>query len=131
MMRRYTSMLALALGLAFPAAWAADPPATLNYQGVLRDAADKPRNGSFDMVFRFFDAATVGNEILVDTHAGGGAVVVSNGLFNVPLGGGTLSDGAGPGTYATLDQVFGDFGDVWLEIAIGAETLSPRVKVRS
>ncbi|HKQ97668.1 MAG TPA: hypothetical protein VJV75_07330 [Candidatus Polarisedimenticolia bacterium] len=135
--RRPVGSLVLVVGLLFEAgsapALAADPPSTINYEGVLRDAADKPRNGTFDMVFRFFDAAAAGNEILVDAHIGGGgnAVVVSNGLFNVPLGGGTLSDGSGAGTYASLGAVFGSFTDVWLEIAIGAETLSPRVKIRA
>ncbi len=49
-------------------ALAATPPDRIHYQGVLRDAADVPLDGSHDMVFRFFDAAVVGNEILVDQH---------------------------------------------------------------
>jgi hypothetical protein len=112
-------------------AFAASPPALVNYQGVLRDAADKPRNGTFDMTFHFFDAVTAGNEILVDAHTGGGGVVVTGGLFNVALGSGTLSDGSGPGTYATLDQVFRDFSAVWMEVQVGAETLSPRIRVQA
>jgi hypothetical protein len=34
----------------------------MNYQGVLRDAASRPLDGSFDMVFRLIDAAG-GDEI--------------------------------------------------------------------
>ena len=44
------------------------PPDVLNYQGVLRDASDAPLDGTYPMVFRFFDAAASGNEILVDEH---------------------------------------------------------------
>ena len=60
--------------LAAPAAPAATPPALVNYQGVLRDAADKPRSGSFDMVFRFFSAASAGDEILVDSRLAANAI---------------------------------------------------------
>ena len=118
----------LAAGV-FPAIAATSPPALLNYQGVLRDAADKPRNGTFDMTFRFFDAVTAGNEILIDAHASPSGVVVTNGLFNVLLGGGTITDGAGAGTYTSLDGVFRDYDTVWLEVQIAGETLSPRTRV--
>ncbi|HUD72682.1 MAG TPA: hypothetical protein VMQ62_12040, partial [Dongiaceae bacterium] len=120
------------LAAALPAA-AATPPALVNYQGVLRNAQDLPQNGTFDMTFRFFDAQTAGNEILVDAHTGGGGnpVTVTDGLFTVQLGGGTLSDGAGPGTYAALDQVFLNNGSVWLETKVGSETLSPRLRIVS
>ena len=56
--------LLLTVGIAFAQA---TPPEYLNYQGVLRDAADAPLGGNYDMVFRFFDAASVGNELLVDS----------------------------------------------------------------
>ena len=124
---------AVALVVAVSSAHAADPPALVNYQGVLRDASDKPRAGTFDMVFRFYDAQSAGSEILVDAHTGGGgnAVIVTGGLFNVPLGGGTLADGSGAGSYTSLDQVFRDYGTVYLQITVGAETLSPRIRVQS
>ena len=118
----------LAAGVS-PAVAATTPPALLNYQGVLRDAADKPRNGTFDMTFRFFDALTAGNEILIDAHASPSGVVVVNGLFNVLLGSGTITDGAGAGTYVSLDAVFRDYDTVYLEVQIAGETLSPRTRV--
>lgn len=125
--------LVLALAVAASSALAADPPTLVNYQGVLRDASDKPRNGTFDMVFRFFDALTAGNEVLVDSHTGGGgnAVTVSGGLFNVQLGGGTVTDGAGAGTYTSLADVFRDYGSAYLEITVGGEVLSPRIRIQS
>ncbi len=126
-----TTTLLLGLLAACSAVAAATPPDLINYQGVLRNASDKPQTGSFDMVFSFYDAATAGSEILVDSHTGGGNVAVSNGLFTAQLGGGTVTDGAGPGTYTALSQVFRDYGSVWMQIKVGSETLSPRIRVQS
>jgi hypothetical protein len=125
--------LSIAVVIAVSSVPAADPPTVVNYQGVLRDALDKPRTGTFDMVFRFFDAPTAGTEILVDSHTGGGgsAVTVSGGLFNVQLGGGTVADGSGAGAYTSLDQVFRDYGTAYLQVTVGAETLSPRIRIQS
>lgn len=129
---RFKNLLAstlLALGAAH--AGAATAPGLINYQGVLRDASGDPLDGPRDMTFSFFDAETAGNEILVDAHLGsaGKAVIASGGLFSVALGSGDLSDGAGPGTYTTLAEMFAQHGTVYLEVRIGAETLAPRVRV--
>jgi hypothetical protein len=120
--------------LAAPVARAATPPALVNYQGVLRDAANKPLSGSFDMTFGFWSAPTGGDEVLRDGHTisdAVGPVVVSNGLFNVALGSGGMSDGPGPETYLTLAALFRDYPTVYLEIKVGAETLAPRVQLLS
>jgi len=109
----------------------ADPPSTMNYQGVLRDAAGTPRTGTFDMVFRFYDVQTSGGELLVDAHTGGGAVVVTNGLFDVQLGGGMVTDGWGPGTYTSLGTMVQDYPDIWMQITIGAEMLAPLVPIQA
>jgi hypothetical protein len=127
-MIRAMTVLTLTIVGSCTAAFPADPPVTVNYQGVLRDAADKPRNGTFDMVFRFHDAAAGGNEILLDIHP---VVAVNNGLFNVTLGGGTVVDGTGPGTYTSLEAVFRNHGSVWMGLTIGGELLFPRIKVES
>ena len=129
-----TAVCVLLLELLGPlSARAAVPPTTVNYQGVLRDQNDNPLTGSYDVVLRFMDAATAGNEILTDQHtaATGNAVTVSGGLFNVAIGSGTVADGSGPGTYTSLDAVFRDYGSVWLEVKVGAETLSPRTPIQS
>src|SRR5262245_54579695 len=39
------------------------PTTRINYQGVLRDQNDLPLSGTYDMTFRFMDAATAGNTI--------------------------------------------------------------------
>ena len=56
---------------------------------------------------------------------------MTTGLFSAVLGGGTLQDGSGPGTYASLRDVFGQFGTVYLEVSVAGETLSPRTQVLS
>ena len=122
------------LGLSMAAAGAfgaAPPPSLVNYQGVLRDASDKPRDGTFDMTFHFYDASVGGNELLVDAHTGSGGVVVANGLFNVSLGGGVVSPGSGTVSYRVFDDVFRNVQTVYLEVQIGSETLTPRVRVVS
>jgi hypothetical protein len=101
---------------------AATPPALMNYEGVLRNSANAPLSGDYDMVFGFLD--TFSGEVLVDSHtsSSGGQVSVSGGLFNVALGSGTVTDGSSPGVYTPLDQVFRDNGTVYLQITIGSET---------
>src|SRR5262245_53515864 len=109
------------------------PPERINYQGVLRDQNGVPLTGTYDMTFRFFDSVGGSNELLVDQHtaATGNAISVSGGLLDVALGTGTVSDGSGPGTYTLLSEVFRVFTDVWLEIRVGTETLSPRTQIQS
>ncbi len=109
------------------------PPEMIHYQGVLRDANGNPREGGFDMVFRLWSAETGGDEILVDRHfsVDGNEVTVSGGLFDATIGSGQVLDGAGPGTYTLLSDVFYYYGAIWLEIQIESETLSPRVSLSS
>ena len=96
-------LLFLVVSLLLPTASATDPPALVNYQGVLRDEADRPRSGAFDIVFRFMSLDVGGVEIMVDSHtaAGANAVTVTGGLFNVQLGGGTVSGWSRPHTRST------------------------------
>ena len=127
------------LGVAIvAAAWmavilAAAPPDRVNYQGVLRDATNHPRTGTYDMVFRLWTAAVGGDEVIVDSHlaSGSGGVVVSGGLFNTTLGGGVVTDGSGPGVYTSLSLATLSNGPLYLEIAVNGETLSPRTPLSS
>ena len=45
------------------------------------------------------------NEILYDDHSGPLSVTVTGGLFNVALGSGLMSDGAGPGLFSSLKNL--------------------------
>jgi hypothetical protein len=134
--RRRAARLSAVIGLTIlmsAAARAATPIAQVNYQGVLRNASGVPLDGDYDMIFRFWSAAAGGDEILVDdwSFGVGGPVHVTKGLFNVALGAGFPTDGAGPGTYTSLAQVFRDYSPVFLEVRVGAETLSPRTLILS
>jgi hypothetical protein len=119
--------IACALCFVGTLAWAADPPQLVNYQGVLRDASGRPLTGTYDMTFLFYDTAAGSNLLLTDTHAGGAGVNVSNGLFNVKLGGGTLTAGA----ESSLLGVFANHSGVFMALQVGTETLSPRLRVLS
>ncbi len=125
------TLLALILVLSIATNRGATPPPLLSYQGVLRDAADHPLSGDYDMTFTFWSADIGGDEIFLDQHAaaGTGAVAAANGLFTVGLGGGISSDGAGPGTYTTLAEVFRDYSEVWLSVDVAGEVLDPRSRI--
>jgi hypothetical protein len=122
----------LLLGITFPVL-AAQPPGLVNFQGVLRDATGVTQDGTVDMVFRFYDALSAGNELLVDEHSGGGAVTVSDGLFNVTLGGGTVTPGSGAGAVSSLAELFAGFSEVYVAVTIDPsglnETLDPRMRL--
>jgi len=132
-MRQNATLAPLLLTGAISLALASSPPALVNYQGVLRNASNAPLSGTFDMVFRFYDTVTGANEILVDSHTavGGSPVTVSGGLFNVQLGSGVLTDGAGPGVYSSLAEVFASYGTVYLSVQISSEVLAPRTQIIS
>lgn len=124
---------AFAAVFALPLLLAALPPDRVHYQGILRDAGGTPLSGTYDMTFRFWSAATGGDEIFVDRHHAVNLlqVTVTGGLFDVALGDGAREDGAGPGTYYYLSEVVRDHAEVWLEIQVGTETLSPRTRLES
>ncbi len=131
--RHARGSIAFAALLAASLAHAAVPPDPIHYQGVLRNAAGAPLDGSYDMIFRFFDAAAGGTEILVNRHraSGTGAVTVTGGLFDVALGTGELLDGTGAGSYTSLEAMFRDYASVFVQLEVNAEVLSPRVAVRA
>jgi hypothetical protein len=117
-------------GLATVAA-AVTPPALVSYEGILRDADGRPLDGKHEMVLRLFSDETGGDEILVDRHdrISGRPVDVHDGLFELQLGGGAVSDGSGPGTYLGLDDVFRDYREVYLRVTINGELLKPRTRI--
>lgn len=84
-MLKFKLVLALLMLAAVPPHWAqaANSPQKIGFQGKLLDTASNPRNGSFDMTFRIFDAPTAGTELWTETQSG---VTVNNGVFTVQLG---------------------------------------------
>lgn len=87
-------------------------PGQVDFQGLLLDAGGQKVNGAVDLVFTLYDAATAGNALWTESHAD---VQVADGVYGVTLGATT------PLTQAELGG-----GNVWLEIAVEGETLSPR-----
>ena len=94
------------------AARAADVGTGFSYQGQLKQNG-APANGNFDMEFRLFDAATLGNHVGNPVTLNG--VPVSNGLFTVTLNG---AGEFGPSAFNGEKR--------WLQITVDGSTLTPR-----
>ena len=90
-------------------------PHQINYQGKVTDTAGVGLNGSYDIVFRLFDAATSGTELWSEPHSG---VSVTKGLFNVVLGGSNPIN-------LPFDAQY------YLQIEVEGEVISPRVPLTS
>lgn len=128
-MQRFLSGFAAA-SLASAAAIASNPPELISYQGVL-DNAGSPVNGPQNIVFRLYSAASGGDQILVDSHVGGLAIAVNDGLFTAEIGGGIVTDGAGPGAFTSLGPVFRNYSTVYLEVEVAGQILTPRQRMIS
>ncbi|MDQ7779652.1 MAG: hypothetical protein RDV41_08070, partial [Planctomycetota bacterium] len=95
--------------------WAEDSSAMLNVQGKLTDGSGNALTGPHDMVFRIYDGpAPLGNLEFTESQPG---VPVTNGVYNVLVGETTVG-----GIPLSVFQN----PDLWLEIEVETETLSPR-----
>lgn len=97
--------------------------AELPFYGTLKDASGNELTGTYDMVFRLYDAATAGTLLDTSTHtaANGNAVAVDDGEFFVLLGSGTGNE---------LDGV--DFNDdsIFVGLTVGSDSeMSPRTQL--
>ncbi len=99
-------------------------PYKLNFQGRLTNVSGTTLSGSYDMQLRLHTAVTGGTFVWGETRtaANGNAVTVTNGLFSVLIGEGT----AVAGSSATLQAAVTANPALYLEVTVGAETLSPR-----
>ncbi len=96
--------------------------AQIPFYGTLRDAGGALVTGTYDVVFRIYDAPTAGTVLWTGNHTGanGNAVLISDGVFQVMLG-------SGAGNEITLD-----FNDdrYYLGITIGSDAeMSPRERL--
>ncbi|MCK4353392.1 tail fiber domain-containing protein [candidate division WOR-3 bacterium] len=97
----------------------AEIPREVNFQGFLTDAAeDTAISGEYDMEFKIWNTETGGNLLWGETQEN---VSVDGGIFNVILG----------EVNAIPDSVFRDFTNLYLELIVGGELLSPRQKLVS
>jgi len=101
-------------------------PYLINYQGHLKDSGGNPLNGvSVDLTFRFYDSETGGNLLLSVEQTG---VQVTEGLFNVLLGSGTVTASA----EFTLAAAFQKHSEVWMSTEVGSDgQMAPRQRIAS
>jgi hypothetical protein len=110
-----------ALPLHAPAA-ASTSTGTIAYQGRLADADGNPLTGTYNMIFRLYDAAAGGAPLWEEQWTGSNGVRVSDGLFNVMLG--SLAP-------VPQDTVTGH-SSLWLGITVGTDDeMTPRVQLGS
>jgi hypothetical protein len=101
---------------------AAASTGTIAYQGRLADAAGVPLTGTYNMIFRLYDAATGGTPLWSEPWTGSNGVKVSDGLFNVMLG--SLSQ-------LPISQ-FTNSSSLFLGITVGTDDeMAPRVQLGS
>lgn len=96
-------------------------PHLLRYQGTLTDANNVPLNGSYNLTFRIYDAATAGTLLWSETRTSETqtAVSVSDGVFSVLLG-----------SVTALNLAFD--ADYWLSTEVGTSgEMSPRQRITS
>ncbi len=132
---RYWSIVALAVVAALvfavvkatPSLALTTTPNKMNFQGRLTDASGNPLNGTYDMQFKLYDAATSGTLKWAETRtaANTNPVTVTNGLFSVKLGEGTL---IAPSTQ--LNAVIAANPTLYFEVTVGADApMTPRSQV--
>jgi hypothetical protein len=107
-----------ALPLAYQAAPASPSTTTIGYQGRLADSDGVPIEGTVDLQFSLYATDTDPTPLWgPEIHT---AVPVHDGLFSVSLG--------GPAGGLPLSLLG---GDLWLEVTVAGETLSPRQRLGS
>lgn len=123
--------LAAALFVFVPTASRAFPisvPPLSNFQGVATDAAGHRLAGAADLTFKYYDDSAAGTLLLTEAQAG---VPLTNGLFDVVLGSGTLTAGA----ETSFPNVFSNHSAVWIGVTLKqgvlTQTLTPRLAIQS
>ena len=110
-----------ALPLRAPAA-AGTSTGTIAYQGRLADASGNPLTGTYNMIFRLYEAASSGAPLWTEQWTGSNGVKASDGLFNVMLGSLTPI----PTSLVT------DHASLFLGITVGTDDeMTPRVQLGS
>jgi hypothetical protein len=111
-------LIVLAVVLVVVSAALAEIPQMISYQGRVTDAAGAPvADGTYDMRFRIYDAATGGD---MEWDSGTRSVQVEGGVFSVLLG---------ESPQPTLDLPFDE--DCWLLVTFDGVNQSPRQRFAS
>ena len=106
--------LACAIASMATGAWAS-VPGEVNYQGLLLDDQGSPIDGSVALVFALFDDLAAGTQLWSESHP---SVAVSQGIYEVALG-----------SLVPIDASLLAGGEVYLEISVDGDTLSPRQRL--
>lgn len=95
------------------------PNRQLSFQGRLENASGTPITASTNFVFKLFDASSGGTEL----YSSGTCSITpdTDGVFSTQIGG-TCGSGIS-------SNVFTENSDVWLEVTVAAETLTPRQQI--
>ncbi|MFZ2882198.1 MAG: discoidin domain-containing protein, partial [Candidatus Moraniibacteriota bacterium] len=108
----------------------ADISKQINYQGKLTDSTNSAvPDGSYDMIFKLYDADTSGTLLWTGTHtvANSNPATVTSGIFSVLLGSGTdntLSLDFNSNSYYLQVEIYNSDTTTW-------ETLTPRKQIGS
>jgi len=118
------TIVVVALMLLAQRAWAGPAalsatPGVMSYQGYLTDKNGTPINGKRDMTFGLYAQSSGGTALWNEAHTGAkNAVPVTNGLFNVLLG-----------SLKPIPSTVWDSPDLYLEVLVGRERMTPREQV--
>ncbi|UCB52845.1 MAG: hypothetical protein JSV10_01780, partial [Candidatus Zixiibacteriota bacterium] len=116
-MYRFTMAACLAALVLLTGASLANIPKLINYQGMLTNDSGDPLTGMYDITFKIYNASSAGDKRWEETQTD---VAVTNGLFNVILGGATVGG---------IDLDFSE--EYWLDITVGAEHMPGRLRFTS
>lgn len=97
----------------------------MNYQGRLLDENGIPVTGSYNFVVKIYDDPTAGTLKYQETHS---SVVVDDGVYSFKIGNGPKTGGD---SLWDTDLWQGNLNDLYLEIVVNSETLSPRTELTS
>jgi len=109
-----SALIVAFLFLLLQAGYSATPQSTaFTYQGALSENG-LPANGNYDLIFKLFDAETIGNQV--------GSTITKT---SFPVASGKFT--------VDLDFLAGAFtgNQLWIEVTVGTETLTPRQPVNS
>lgn len=116
-------LITLLLALSFNAV--ATPVGPMNYQGRLLDNNGIPVTDSYDFVVKIYDDPTAGTLKYQETHNG---IAINDGVYSFKIGNGPKT--AGTSQWDT-DLWQGNLNDLYLEIVVNSETLTPRHELTS
>ena len=119
------TLLALLLSLATTVAWAATPVGPMNYQGRLLNDQGIPVTGSYNFVVKIYDDPATGTLKYQETKTG---VAVNDGVYSFRIGTGPKTGGD---SVWDVDLWQLNLNDLYLEVVVNGETLTPRHELTS